>query len=364
MARRNPTLIGIDLFSGAGGLSLGATASGVEVALAVETDPHAASTYRSNHPATLVLERDVRSVNRRDLKPVLARNCPAVLFAGPPCQGFSYSNVRTRSSENPDNWLFREFLRIAQIVRPECVVFENVAGIVNTDRGRFVDMILDELQALQYSTTSGVINAMHHGVPQDRSRFFIVGAVGRQPKLPPPSRKRTPTVWEAISDLPKLANGASTSRMPYNRRQPSYYARQLRNGCPTSSNHLVTCSSPLVLSRYRHVPQGGNWEAIPARLMSNYAARDRCHTGIYHRLRASAPSVVIGNYRKNMLIHPTQQRGLSVREAARIQSFPDSYEFHGSIGFQQQQVGNAVPPFLATAVFQSLVRQVVGVTNA
>jgi DNA (cytosine-5)-methyltransferase 1 len=96
--------------------------------------------------------------------------------------------------------------------------------------------------------------------------------------------------------------------------------------------------------------------------MANYADRSRCHTGIYHRLRENEPSIVIGNYRKNMLIHPSQDRGLSVREAARLQSFPDGYVFRGSIGFQQQQVGNAVPPLLAKAVF-SHIRAIAGDVN-
>ena len=110
------------------------------------------------------------------------------------------------------------------------------------------------------------------------------------------------------------------------------------------------------MRRYPHVPQGGNWENIPARLMENYANRTRCHEWIYRRLSVDEPSVVIGNYRKNMLIHPTQDRGLSVREAARLQSFPDTFAFQGSIGLQQQQVGNAVPPLLAKAVFNSILR--------
>ena len=111
-----------------------------------------------------------------------------------------------------------------------------------------------------------------------------------------------------------------------------------------------------MIERYNHITKGGHWEDIPDRLMKTYADKTKCHTGIYHRLDEKKPSIVIGNFRKNMLIHPRQDRGLSVREAARLQSFPDQYEFKGSIGFQQQQVGNAVPPLLAKAVFQSVVQ--------
>ena len=126
---------------------------------------------------------------------------------------------------------------------------------------------------------------------------------------------------------------------------------QRRDGC---TNHNVTNNASHIIERYKYIPQGGNWECIPENLMKNYTNRMRCHTGIYRRLSEDKPSVVIGNYRKNMLIHPKQDRGLSVREAARLQSFPDSYEFYGSIGFQQQQVANAVPPLLAKAIFLTI----------
>jgi DNA (cytosine-5)-methyltransferase 1 len=170
----------------------------------------------------------------------------------------------------------------------------------------------------------------------------------------PKARTTQLTVDDALRDLPKLDNGHSQCWSNYGRARPSDYAASLRGTLQGCCNHLVTRNAPFVLKRYKHVPQGGNWEDIPSRMMLNYADRSRCHTGIYHRLRQNLPSIVIGNFRKNMLIHPTQDRGLSVREAARIQSFPDSYTFCGSIGFQQQQVGNAVPPLLAFAVFQAV----------
>ena len=131
----------------------------------------------------------------------------------------------------------------------------------------------------------------------------------------------------------------------------SPYAKLMRGNSQQCHNNLVTKNSDYIIERYKHISQGENWEAIPQELMKNYKNVSRCHTGIYRRLKEDEPSIVIGNFRKNMLIHPWEDRGLSVREAARLQSFPDNFIFEGSIGYQQQQVGNAVPPLLAKAVF-------------
>ena len=118
------------------------------------------------------------------------------------------------------------------------------------------------------------------------------------------------------------------------------------------TGNIVTRNAAYVIKRYTHIPRGGNWENIPKALFKNYSDPERCHTGIYKRLNPNSPSVVIGNFRKNMLIHPTQNRSLSVREAARLQGIPDKFRFSGSIGFQQQQVGNMVPPAMTTAVLR------------
>ncbi|HZZ29155.1 MAG TPA: DNA cytosine methyltransferase [Pirellulales bacterium] len=355
MGRKSLEIIGIDLFAGAGGMSLGARLAGVKVALAVELDQYAAQTYSANHKCTKVVNCDIRKLTAPTIREFLDAKSQTVVFGGPPCQGFSYSNQRTRSPDNPENWLFLEFLRVVRVVKPDWVVFENVKGIVDTANGVFLEQVVDQLECLGYTNQLGLLNAMHFGVPQNRARFFLVGSRhGVKFKMPTLSHNKPLTVRDAIDDLPRLENGATISRQPYRRSPSSQYAKQLRQRLKTSSNHLVSNNAPVVIKRYEHIPPGGNWESIPARLMRNYRDRSRCHTGIYYRLKPDEPSVVIGNYRKNMLIHPAQHRGLSVREAARIQSFPDSYEFHGSIGFQQQQVGNAVPPLLARAVFSSL----------
>lgn len=357
--QRYRPMIGIDLFAGAGGLSLGAMRAGIDVTVAIERDSHAVATYRKNHQQCTILADDVRSVSNEQIRSIAKGDAYSIVFGGPPCQGFSYSNSRTRSTDNTSNWLFEEFVRFVRVWEPDFIVFENVRGLTNTARGLFLAEILEQFTHLRYALTYGVLNSKDYGVPQDRARFFLLGT--RRPvalTLPPPTFLTPHTVEDAIADLPKLNSGASTSWLQYGEREPSQYACTLRSTSGKSPNHLVTRNADYVLERYSYVPQGGNWQNIPSHLMQNYEDFTRCHTGIYSRLRLDKPSTVIGNYRKNMLIHPTQDRGLSVREAARIQSFPDSYEFCGSIGFQQQQVGNAVPPLLAESVFSHLLSQV------
>jgi DNA (cytosine-5)-methyltransferase 1 len=352
MNKSKANLVGVDLFAGAGGMSLGAQMADIDVVLAVEKDQHAAATYAHNHPKTELIVDNIENVSRID---VSRKDKVTVLFGGPPCQGFSTSNQRTRSRENPSNWLFEEFIRITRLWKPDWVVFENVRGIVETENGLFRDSVVRDLEEAGYTCSYGVLRASDFGVPQVRSRFFLIASrYGITVEMPKPTVYRYVTVSQAIVDLPSLPNGASEDYLPYPRMARSNYAKSMRNGHVGCNGHLVSDNASHIVERYRHIPQGGNWEDIPERLMANYSDRTRCHTGIYRRLREDQPSVVIGNYRKNMLIHPWEDRGLSVREAARLQSFPDWYDFQGSIGFQQQQVGNAVPPQLAKAVFLAL----------
>ena len=348
-------MTGIDLFAGAGGMSAGAISAGLKVIFAVESDRHAARAYRRNHPDCSLFVNDIRHLRSETIKAIPRGSDATVVFGGPPCQGFSCSNTRSRSLSNHTNWLFQEFLRVVRVWEPDFVVFENVQGIVTTARGFILDIILDGFDKLGYTLRYGTLNAADFGVPQKRRRFFLIGSRDSSSiDLPTVTMADCPTVRDAIGDLPPLANGATISWLPYRDVPPSQYAIILRNNTNGVSGHFVTKNNNRVLRRYRFVPPGGNWENIPASLMDNYTNRSRCHTGIYHRLHYDNPSIVIGNYRKNMLIHPVEHRGLSVREAARLQSFADSYEFAGSIGFQQQQVADAVPPMLATAVFQQL----------
>jgi DNA (cytosine-5)-methyltransferase 1 len=169
----------------------------------------------------------------------------------------------------------------------------------------------------------------------------------------PRSKKKKITVAEAISDLPDLENGQQLEKGDY-KNSGSTYAKKMRKGCKKPSQNYVSRNADYVIERYSYIGQGQNWRAIPEHLMLNYKNRKNCHSGIYKRLDPNKPSVVISNYRKNMLIHPFQDRGLSVREAARLQSFPDKSVFKGSIMKIQQQIGNAVPPLMAEPIFKKI----------
>ncbi len=344
----------VDLFAGAGGLSLGARLAGIDVIAAVEKDADAARTYSRNHPNTTVLCDDVR---RLSSLPPTDTSAGTLLFGGPPCQGYSTSNQRTRDKNNPENWLFLDFSKLAKSWKPDWIVYENVRGILETKKGFFLQKVINSFQDLNYTVSVLHLNAADHGVPQHRHRVFVVASLDGITLAPLREvKRRHRTVKEAIGDLPALLNGANYCDLPYRKPAISDYAKLLRGGRKSCSNHLVTTNAPHVIERYKHIPQGGNWENIPRQLLSNYKQPLNCHTGLYRRLRNDKPAIVLSNYRKNMVVHPTQQRGLSVREAARLQSFPDDYEFTGSIGFQQQQVANAVPPLMAKAVFERITR--------
>jgi len=352
---KNTQYVGIDLFSGAGGMSLGAQWAGVSVKYAIEKDVYAAQTYNINHPNTKVINSDIREFNT--IPDDLGIGA-TVLFGGAPCQGFSTSNRRTNNRGNTDNWLYKEFLRVLSLWEPDWVVFENVTGIVEMESGAFFNDIVVDFESAGYMCSYSILNASDYGVPQKRSRLFLIGSKGGKAiDFSLINEENIVTVRDALIDLPLLENGANVDVLPYSQEADNVYAMSMRGNQIKCTGHLVTRNSEQVTKRYDCIKQGENWESIPKELMENYSDPTRCHTGIYHRLKDDKPSVVIGNYRKNMLIHPWSNRGLSVREAARLQSFPDDYIFTGSIGFQQQQVGNAVPPLLAKKVFEIISKE-------
>ena len=321
--------IGIDIFSGAGGLSLGAEMAGLEIRYAVEKDKSAAMTYRHNHPDTLVLEDDIHNI--APLEHLQANEHVSIVFGGPPCQGFSLSNTMSRNMSNPNNSLFEEFVRFVHEIQPDWFLFENVEGFARFEKGRIQHLVEQCFREMGYEVFPKILWASDYGVPQHRNRFFMVGnRLGITFEYPKPFGTKI-TVNDAIGDLPDLTNGQQEDALSYKlpANKASKYARMMRKGSKRSLQNYVSRNADYVIERYTHIKQGENWEAIPDELMQNYANKQNCHSGIYKRLLACEPSVVISNYRKNMLIHPFQDRGLSVREAARLQSFPDKFLFKG-----------------------------------
>ncbi|MBR3799213.1 MAG: DNA cytosine methyltransferase [Bacteroidales bacterium] len=349
-------LYGIDIFSGAGGLSLGAEMAGASIMFAVEKDKNAAETYRYNHKNTPIICGDIHNVNPLQHITHIGANDQLIVFGGPPCQGFSTSNTVTRNMQNPNNNLFEEFVRFVATLNPDWFLFENVEGFYRFEKGMMRSKVKSCFEELGYTVSDKIVVASDYGVPQRRNRFIMIGnRHGIQYEFPE-KQKKVYTVKDALSDLPDLSNGQMEDSLPYkcSAKETSEYAQIMRQGSRKSKQNYVSKNADYVIERYKYIGQGENWKAIPEDLMQNYANKANCHSGIYKRLKIEEPSIVISNYRKNMLIHPYQDRGLSVREAARLQSFPDSFIFKGSLTHIQQQIGNAVPPLLAKAVFEKI----------
>ena len=342
----------VDIFSGAGGLSIGAEMAGISTILAVEYDKYAAKSFQKNHKKAKVLNKDIRNVNPLEY----IDESPFILMGGPPCQGFSIANTKTRNLDNPNNWMFKEYFRFLKDLNPEWFLFENVEGFKSFENGKFALDIENKFKELGYTTNSSILTASDFGVPQKRNRFFIVGNKnGIKFDFKDLRKKSIVTVGEALSDLPKkLSNGEQREICTYTKKADTLYLKMMRQKSNSPTQNIVTRNKDYVIERYKYIEPGKNWQSIPKELMSNYSSTKNMHSGIYKRLDPKEPSVVIANYRKSMLIHPYEDRGLSLREAARLQSFPDHFIFEGPLSYQQQQIGNAVPPLLSKVILEKI----------
>ncbi|MDY6049169.1 MAG: DNA cytosine methyltransferase [Corynebacterium sp.] len=380
----------IDLFAGAGGLTEGLRRAGFQSLYANEVVEQYAETFALNHPSVLVDARDIREVNAREVRERLGLE-PGELdlvAGGPPCQGFSI-NAPVRSTSDYRNHLFREFLRFVEEFSPKQVLIENVPGLVSFSKGDTLTAIVEALSALGYQADVRLLYAPNFGVPQTRWRTIIIGARGATlpdssfpaPTHSAPRRINFTSSWagknlvqsdpvgglpftsvaDAISDLPPLKSGESYSAGgAYQAEAISSYQRLMREGSAGIFNHEAPRLSLTNLERLSYIPVGGNWTDIPHELLPKGMQRARTsdHTKRYGRVspRGLASTILTkcdphwGAY-----IHYEQQRVFTVREAARLQSFPDTYRFLGSRVDQFAQVGNAVPVLLAEAVGKALI---------
>ena len=356
----------IDLFCGAGGLSEGFRQAGFRILAGNDIDPHAAETFAASHPEAAFLSGPIEEISSGDILDATGLDTGELdcLIGGPPCQAFSVYNHQ-RGMHDKRSGLFHEYLRIVEGLLPKWVVMENVTGITSAGGGHAVKQIFSDLAELGYDVDARILRAEEYGVPQERRRIFFLGnRCGLPISWPGPTHgpglAPYVTVWDAIGDLPPLQNGEDARRpLPYPAAPATGYQAMLRENSANVTSHAAPRLAPINLERMKHIPEGGSWRDIPVDLLPAGMKRARrCdHTKRYGRLRRNGlASTVLTkcDLHWGAYIHPQQDRVLTVREAARLQSFPDRFAFAGPRTEQYVQVGNAVPPLLGLKVAEAI----------
>jgi DNA (cytosine-5)-methyltransferase 1 len=377
----------IDLFCGAGGITEGFRQADYVCLYGNDCMAEAVDTFKLNHPEAW---GDTRSIE--DVKPAHVRERLTlqkgeldVLVGGPPCQGFSI-NAPERFLRDPRNKLFKDYVRFLEEFEPKTFLFENVPGLLSLGDGKVLTQVLKEFGRLGYHVTTKILFAAHYGVPQERWRLILLGskygvidppepthyAIGRANfrggrtmtfKLTPPDADRllpAITVGDAIGDLPRLEMGEGAEVIGYTNPPVTAYARAIHNTAEgVTFNHFAARLSKQNAERMKYIKPGGSWRDIPHDLLPKgmQRARKSDHTKRYGRLRNDGLAGTVltkCDPHWGAVFLPDQNRSLTVREAARFQSFPDSYRFLGARVSQYEQVGNAVPVLMARAIAERI----------
>lgn len=370
----------VDLFSGAGGITLGLANAGFNVVFCSDQDKACELTHRRNFPNIPFLRDDIAKVSGADIlrKARLERGALDLLIGGPPCQGFSI--IGQREIEDPRNSLFRHFLRVAKELMPRCIVIENVTGLATLGKGAVLKEIGDAFAGAGYTIDCAELLAAQYGVPQMRWRMFFIGwrrDQNRRGGFPLPTHGRAGigdlvpnrtipaeamagfvTISEAIGDLPPIESGEATCK--YGLPPACDYQKAMRANAKHLANHYAARLSNQNMARISLLKPGQDWRDLPRELLPNGMQRAlrKDHTRRFRRMQWNGVArSIITRFRdpkSGEYIHPQQHRTISIREAARIQSFPDWFVFEGGYSEQYDQVGNAVPPLLARAVAHEL----------
>jgi len=336
----------IDLFSGSGGSALGFKQAGYDVRVAVDIDKDASKSFQLNFPEAVVLQEDICPISGKQLLEAAGEKDGnnVVLIACPPCQGFSTARRKSEGRGDPRNKLVYEFLRIVGEIKPSAFVMENVPGLATGNGKEYFEEIRHELEDMGYSTVYKIINAIEYGIPQKRRRLVLIGIKNARADLKFPEKthadplkatelglKPWKTVRSWISDLPPIEAGTTDSNDPL---------------------HRAASLSELNLTRIKSTPvNGGSRTSWPDELVLNCHKNVTGYKDIYGRMSWDSPSPTMTGgcvmISKGRFGHPDQNRAITMREAARLQTFPDNYIFTGTVSSIAKQIGNAVPPLLA-----------------
>jgi DNA (cytosine-5)-methyltransferase 1 len=386
----------LDLFSGCGGLSMGLKNAGLHVVAGIDKDEDSITTYSKVHPKSEALCKDISQVFKDKSKYVSSFGGIDVVAGGPPCQGFCAINPK-RSVSDPRNTLIDTFFQVSKILKPKFILMENVTGLLSLEKGVALESILNFLKKEKYKVAVKVLQAAHYGVPQHRWRLFVAASRIGEFKFPKPKHKSNSranfpsgkkytfdlpvqdtlfekyssptTVWDAISDLPIIENGGGCDVGDYvginGATDLTQYQKKIRGSCKILYNHKTVKLGKVQEKRIRALPdEGMNWLNLPEdlipsnlkKLREKYGTGLGCKSRFARLIRHEQFSTILTKPEMywGTFIHPSQQRVISVREAARGQSFPDKARLFGSLTSQYRQVGNAVPPLLGEALGKAI----------
>ena len=341
----------IDLFAGCGGLSKGFMDAGFDIIVGVDNDQAALNTFAKNHNGAVSLNADLSKQETFDeIKRIAGDREIDVVIAGPPCQGFSLTGPRNFDDER--NKLYLAVIEIVKQYQPKAFIIENVPGMATLYEGQIKDEILHRFKKMGYNIECKILCAADYGVPQMRKRLIFMGIrkdIGT-PKFPKEklATENYLTCRDAVSDLPSLENDLGTEEAEYNKEPLTDYQKLMRGNCSILYNHIGTNHTQMVKDTIALVPEGGNYKDLPA----GWGESRKFHMA-WTRLNGNAPARTVDTGHRN-LFHYQYNRVPTVRESARMQSFPDDFIFTGTKTQQSRQVGNAVPPLLGQALGEAV----------
>lgn len=352
----------IDLFCGCGGFSKGFEQAGFDIKFGIDVWKDAVITYQRNFPEAVALNEDIINIDGNDILRMtrLSENEIDVIIGGPPCQGFSVSGKRLIDDER--NKLYKSFVRLVSELKPKAFVMENVPGLVRLFKGQVAEQVISDFSDIGYRVQMRILSSDNYGVPQQRRRVFFVGLNNKKIRADLEYTYPTPimgdgtdipalTCSDAISDLDFVPDDRSLGEdIPYKLPAQCDYQQKMREGSRSILNHSITLHNDKTKKIIAMVPNGGNYKDLPEELQDTR----KVHIA-WTRMNSDKPCFTIDTGH-NHHFHYKANRVPTVRESARIQSFPDTFEFIGIKTSQLRQVGNAVPPLLAEAVGKSIIK--------